>query len=227
MTKSPRVPYGAKRLVLSIVLLLAWAGTGQAVQRGAEVADPSVGGVLAEGEGCFDCHGVDGAGIGPTRPALAGQKEMYLYKQLLHFRLAAEGKNISGVMGRRHSVMGHNLLHLGNGDLRHLAAFFASLSCPDLVGEITVLRPPKRVRHCAACHGLEGRSRKSSIPNLAGQKEEYLTRQLRFFRYSERVKNRPGGKRVRSHPVMNKQAARLADTEIKALAAYFSSASCN
>jgi cytochrome c553 len=43
-----------------------------------------------------------------------------------------------------------------------------------------------RAALCAACHGLDGRSRMPEAPNLAGQVEGYLAEQLRAFKSGER-----------------------------------------
>lgn len=42
-------------------------------------------------EKCVDCHGIDGHGLQPTVPKLAGQHVDYLYKQLRNF-MAADGR---------------------------------------------------------------------------------------------------------------------------------------
>ena len=66
---------------------------------------------------------------------------------------------------------------------------------------------------CAACHGLDGISLVANYPNLRGQKVKYLIKQLEDFRSGER----------KSPQLMNPVAAKLSDTDIKNLAAYFSS----
>ena len=65
---------------------------------------------------------------------------------------------------------------------------------------------------CAGCHGVEGISPSPQWPNLAGQKDAYLIKQLRDFRSG-----------ARSDPVMNITAAPLTDTDIADLARFFSS----
>lgn len=65
---------------------------------------------------------------------------------------------------------------------------------------------------CAGCHGPKGISATGAFPNLAGQKAEYLTAQLKAFRAKTRVA-----------PVMNGMAANLKDADIDNLAAYFAS----
>lgn len=65
---------------------------------------------------------------------------------------------------------------------------------------------------CAGCHGADGISVSGDIPNLAGQKIEYLETQLRAFRDGSRA-----------NPFMNAIAAQLSDTDIEDLAAFWNS----
>jgi cytochrome c553 len=65
---------------------------------------------------------------------------------------------------------------------------------------------------CVACHGAEGVSVNPMWPNLAGQKDMYLAKQMKDFR---------DGKR--SDPVMAPMAKALSDDDIANLAAYYSS----
>ncbi len=65
---------------------------------------------------------------------------------------------------------------------------------------------------CAACHGATGVSAVPMYPNLAGQKEVYLVKQLKDFKSG-----------ARKDPVMSAMAAPLSDDDVANLAAYFSS----
>ncbi len=65
---------------------------------------------------------------------------------------------------------------------------------------------------CAACHGANGISAAPIWPNLAGQKDAYLEKQLKAFRDG-----------TRSDPSMDAMAKMLTDEDIANLAAYFSS----
>ena len=65
---------------------------------------------------------------------------------------------------------------------------------------------------CAGCHGAEGISGNPMWPNLAGQKEGYLIKQMKAFRDGTRV-----------DPLMAPMAKPLTDSDIDNLAAYFSS----
>ncbi len=65
---------------------------------------------------------------------------------------------------------------------------------------------------CAACHAHDGISINDNWPNLAGQKQAYLVKQLKDFRAGRR----PGD-------VMPEYTQRLSDKDIEDLAAYYSS----
>jgi cytochrome c553 len=67
---------------------------------------------------------------------------------------------------------------------------------------------------CAACHGANGISPASFplYPNLKGQKEGYLVKQLKAFRDG-----------TRTDPVMSGMAKPLTDADIDNVSAYFSS----
>lgn len=63
---------------------------------------------------------------------------------------------------------------------------------------------------CTGCHGLDGRSNQPAIPNIAGQKEQYLIKALRDFRIGER-----------HQLMMNFLARSMSDEEIEGYAAYY------
>ncbi len=63
---------------------------------------------------------------------------------------------------------------------------------------------------CVACHGVDGISPNPQWPNLAGQKDQYLIKQMKAFRDGER-----------NDPVMSPMAAGLSDEDIENLAAYY------
>ena len=65
---------------------------------------------------------------------------------------------------------------------------------------------------CGACHGAAGVSAVPMYPNLAGQKEAYIIKQLKDFKSG----NRKG-------PVMAPMTMALSDADMADLAAYYSS----
>jgi len=69
---------------------------------------------------------------------------------------------------------------------------------------------------CSECHGMTGFSDVENFPNLVGQKEMYLTIQLKAFK---------AGKRKDEE--MNPVAKQLTDAEIANVAAYYSSRQCS
>lgn len=65
---------------------------------------------------------------------------------------------------------------------------------------------------CVACHGARGISPNTQWPNLAGQQEQYLIKQLKAFRDGDR-----------EDPLMTPMASGLSDEDIANLAAWFHS----
>jgi len=64
---------------------------------------------------------------------------------------------------------------------------------------------------CMACHGPAGVSTNPLWPNLAGQQDQYLAKQMKAFRDGER-----------KDPLMSPMAAGLSEEDIANLAAYYS-----
>lgn len=65
---------------------------------------------------------------------------------------------------------------------------------------------------CAACHGSAGVSAVPMYPNLAGQKEMYLVKQLKAFKDGSR-----------KDPTMGAMTKPLSDADIKNISAYYAS----
>ena len=65
---------------------------------------------------------------------------------------------------------------------------------------------------CAGCHGTNGISNNPMWPNLAGQQQGYLVKQLKAFRDG-----------TRADPMMSPMAKPLSDADIENIAAYYSS----
>jgi cytochrome c553 len=90
-----------------------------------------------------------------------------------------------------------------------LISLLAAASSGFSVGEVNVAA--KKAAQCVSCHGAEGISGVSLIPNLAGQKMGYLNKQLQDYKSG-----------ARKGPVMTDLIKPLSDQDIKDIAAHFS-----
>ena len=63
---------------------------------------------------------------------------------------------------------------------------------------------------CNGCHGANGISAVPNYPNLAGQKEAYLVKQMKAFK-----------DKTRKDPTMNAMAAPLSDADMANIAAHY------
>ena len=63
---------------------------------------------------------------------------------------------------------------------------------------------------CNGCHGANGISAVPTYPNLAGQKEAYLVKQMKAFK-----------DKSRKDPTMNAMAAPLSDADMANIAAFY------
>ncbi len=94
-----------------------------------------------------------------------------------------------------------------------LIAIFATLvfaSNAAMAGDIEAGKAKSAI--CASCHGPNGNSVNPLWPNLAGQKEQYLVKQIKAFRDG-----------TRQDPMMAPMVAALSDEDIANLAAYYAS----
>lgn len=82
----------------------------------------------------------------------------------------------------------------------------AQAAAPDAAAGARISTP------CAACHGSDGISLDTSIPNLAGQHYPYLVQQLKAFKSGSR-----------NSPLMNELVRSLSEEQIEDLAAYYDS----
>lgn len=92
---------------------------------------------------------------------------------------------------------------------RSIALFLMLGASPAFAADVT--SGMDKAATCAACHGLNGISVSADIPNLAGQKAEYLVVQLKAFKEG-----------TRKNPLMNAIAPQLDEVEMENVAAYFS-----
>ncbi|HKS61212.1 MAG TPA: cytochrome c [Xanthobacteraceae bacterium] len=75
-------------------------------------------------------------------------------------------------------------------------------------GNVTAGR--QKALQCQTCHGLDGLSKMPESPNIAGNPEQYLVRQLNAFRKGER-----------KNEMMSVVVQQLSDQDVADLAAYY------
>lgn len=133
----------------------------------APAADLAAGKALAEKE-CKGCHGLDGKGVAPGIPNLAGQSDRYILASLREY---IDKK-------RTHAALREIAEHMSEADARNVAAYFASLPPIAPAAGIAVFSPYERGKSLAAacmnCHGENGNSKTDGTPSLAGQQPRYF-----------------------------------------------------
>jgi cytochrome c553 len=156
-------------------------------------------------EVCAACHGLDGNQAQPPLPILAGQTARYLYLQIRDFQ-----------QGRRTDPqMAPFVKNLSQEDMLDLASFFAAQKArpaaftPD---EAKVERGKQRASEtlCTMCH-LGGFMGQNEIPRVAGQRYEYIVKQMQDFKY---------GRRTNDAGTMTSVSKTLSDADIDDLAHY-------
>ncbi|HSG21485.1 MAG TPA: c-type cytochrome [Azonexus sp.] len=201
----------------AMAILFATSFIAHASEEAKGKADPAKGKVIAETV-CVACHGADGNSAASANPHLAGQVEEYIYKQLKNFK-SVDGKPAA----RNNPIMGGMAAPLSDEDMKNVAAWFASqkLKPAAATDESKIALGQKIWRQgdfkkgvpaCAGCHGPAGAGLPAQYPRLAGQFAEYTETQLKSFRADERA-NDP-------EKMMRTIAAKLSDTEMKAVAEY-------
>jgi cytochrome c553 len=162
---------------------------------------------------CAACHSLDGIGVMSRFPKLAGQRPLYIIKQVRDFA-EARRTNDGGQMQAIASEIDSN-------DLARVANYFASLPPPPpiIVTDAVEWRrgaalyqngePGVGIPRCASCHE-DAAPGLPQGPFLSAQHAAYLRKQLRDWRAGARANSEhmPG------------IAARLSNQDIDALAAF-------
>lgn len=136
-------------------------------------------------EVCSVCHGAGGRSTFSTTPSLAAQPRPYLLGKIKLFRSLSLQKNTAGHI----DVLGLTLIDDPTADA--LARYFASqLPPPPVSGDADLVAAGNRIfmqgapQHgvpaCSVCHGANGAGF-GIFPRLAGQRAEYVQRQLEMI----------------------------------------------
>ncbi|WP_051382329.1 cytochrome c [Bradyrhizobium sp. Tv2a-2] len=137
-------------------------------------------------EVCTRCHGQVGKPTDKSIPVIWGQQAGYIYIQLRDFKRG----------DRKNEIMQRIASGFEKDDMLAIAQYFSQKPWPDL-GQP---RSPKDVAEralsaehsvgCTGCH-LDHFQGDSTVPRLAGQSHEYLTKTMNDFRTRARGNN-PG-----------------------------------
>jgi cytochrome c553 len=170
---------------------------------------------------CAACHGADGNSAVPVNPNLAGQGAEYISRQLANFK--------AGV--RVNPIMQGMAAPLTPEEMVALGLYFSqqkpkgnTAKDPKMVEMAQTLYragdAASGVPACSACHSPTGAGVPKNYPRLSGQYADYTLAQLKAFKAGERGAD-PGGKDVQGR-IMAAVAAKMSDTQMKALADYAS-----
>jgi cytochrome c553 len=151
-------------------------------------------------------------------PVLAGQKPGYLGLSLQLFR---SGQRSSGIMRMMAS-------RLSDDDIRRIATYFAGASRdvppaqapPQAIARGGTLAEKGDRAHdipaCRSCHGPQPERADPMIPDIRGQRADYIEEQLRLFKDGIRGNSKYAR-------MMHEAAQSLHPDEMAALAAYYAS----
>lgn len=135
-------------------------------------------------ETCAACHGDNGAGNRDMQsPALAGQHDWYLLRQIARFREGTRGKDME--QDEAGAIMRGIAESMDMADLEAAALYAAGMPSPAPTpwqgGNIALGGGFYEI--CAACHGVHGEGNRAfDAPRLTGQDGQYLFDQLVKFR---------------------------------------------
>ena len=150
-------------------------------------AGPALAEDIAEKVGsCAGCHGADGKPVDKTIPIIWGQQAGYIYIQLRDFKRG----------DRKNEIMQPIASSFEKDDMLAIAEYFSKKPWPDLGqprSSKDVATRALSAEHsvgCTGCH-LDRFQGDGTVPRLAGQSREYLTKTIADFRTRTRGNN-PG-----------------------------------
>ena len=177
--------------------------TKQLLDRGRDVAESA----------CRDCHGADGVSSSPGIPNLAGQRTVYLYRVLQSYQSRE----------RRNDAMNHAAGFLNSEALLAVSAYYASQvparpTTPE--DEVYTAAAPgagdpfagirDAMKKCVKCHGEDGNSSASGMPNLSAQDPEYFVTSMKAYTDGNR-----------NHKMMKKLVAGLDDETLSDMGVFY------
>lgn len=140
---------------------------------------------------CATCHGQNGEGMKAMNgPAIAGQEEWYLIRQLKYYKEGIRGGDAKDVFGMQMRPMAMTLAN--DKAIADVSAYINSLKPikpkNNLGGNAAKGKALYTV--CATCHGQKGEGMESmGGPKVYIQQDWYLERQLKNFKSGVRGTN--------------------------------------
>jgi len=165
---------------------------------------------------CSTCHGQQGISVSPTFPNLAAQTPQYLDAQLKAFR------DRSRADPHAQAFMWGMAAQLTDDTIKQMAEYFAKQPAPRgasadkaevAAGEKIYKEGIEKqdVPACMTCHGDKAQGNEL-FPRLAGQRRNYLEKQLEAF-----------SAQLRANEIMHENSKKLTARQISEIAAYLSS----
>ncbi len=138
---------------------------------------------------CIACHGANGEGNASlSSPAIAGQSQDYLVRQLQNFRRGIRGADPADTGAAQMRPMATALVD--DAAVAAVAAYVASLEPPTHEAEVSgdaASGSKFYTSRCGACHGGKGEGNDALFaPRLTSLRDSYVVSQVRKFRSGTR-----------------------------------------
>ena len=137
---------------------------------------------------CSSCHGPDGEGNqAMNAPAIAGQEDWYLKRQIHKFKDGLRGTHPEDIYGMQMRPMAMTLAD--DAKIDEVVAYISSLPAthpePTLDGDVAKGKAAYML--CQACHGAEAEGNQAmNAPGLTGLPDWYIVTQLKHFKHGVR-----------------------------------------
>lgn len=175
-----------------ILATVAAAAIGLALLSPSSAEEPLDGQKIYRSKTCVACHGAKGQKPVLTYPVIAGQNEKYALTQMKDIK---SGKRVSSIDPSTKAPFTKgmaDIMHLVSDDeLKALAKWISTqepappkpLDPPASAEQLDAGAAAYKKLGCVACHGkLANKATSPAYPDLAGQRRDYLLRQMTDIR---------------------------------------------
>lgn len=148
----------------------------------------SAGGNAAKGKAnyvvCVTCHGAQGEGKKVLNaPALVGQQDWYLIRQLKNYKAGIRGTHTKDIYGMQMRPMSMTLAR--PQDIANVVAYIQTLKAKPQKATIKgdVKKGKMKYMLCTTCHGAKAEGKKAlNAPALVNLQDWYMVRQLQNYK---------------------------------------------